>query len=200
MCHFILSDSRFYQRLFRIDQSIAEEEQKAGCWCGGVLHSARYPGKPRGPRSGLDECYDYGLSFCCARDGCRRRRTPPSVGFLGRKVYLSVIVVLATALQHGLTEKRRKGLIEVLDIASQTIVGWRRFWREVFPQSRFWQAERGRLLPPLAIRQLPGGLLERFNGEALADRLVQRLLWICPITTASSRFLKVEVDLQKMCS
>jgi len=29
------------------------------------------------------------FSFCCARDGCRTRKTPPSFRFLGRKVYLA---------------------------------------------------------------------------------------------------------------
>jgi len=51
-------------------------------------------------------------------------------------VYLGVIVVLATALHHGLTDKRRQYLIEVLDIAAQTLSRWRQFWREIFPQSR----------------------------------------------------------------
>jgi hypothetical protein len=97
MCHAFLNDSNFYHLLFQIDQSIAVEEQKAGCSCGGVLHSANYPRKPRGVFSALDDSYAWRLSFCCAEDGCRRCRTPPSVRFLGRKVYLSVIVVLATA-------------------------------------------------------------------------------------------------------
>ena len=200
MCQCFLSDTRFYQLLFRIDRSIAEEERKAGCSCGGVLHSARYPRKPRGCRSALDESYDYRLSFCCAEDGCRRRRTPPSVRFLGRKVYLSVIVVLTTALQHGLTEKRRQRLLEMLDIAPQTMVRWRRFWREVFPQSRCWQAERGRLMPPVEITKLPGELLGRFIGETLSERLSQLLVLICPVTTCSSHFLRVEIDPQKMRS
>ncbi|MCI0654767.1 MAG: hypothetical protein L0Y39_09865 [Methylococcaceae bacterium] len=113
---------------------------------------------------------------------------------------LSVIVGLATALQRGLTEKRRRGLIEVLEIAPQTMVRWRRLWREVFPQSRFWQAQRGGLLAPWAIRHLPGGLVERFNGATLADRLGQLLVWIGPVTSASSRLLRVAADPQKMRS
>ncbi|MGH8547701.1 MAG: AAA family ATPase [Methylococcales bacterium] len=68
---------------------------------------------------------------------------------------------MATALQHGLTEKRRQRLIEVLDSAAQTILRWRRFGREVFPQSRCWLAKRGRLMPPLDTRYLPAALRER---------------------------------------
>lgn len=200
MCHSFLSDTRFYQLLFRIDQTIAEEEQRAGCCCGGVLHSARYPRKPRGLRSVLDESYDYRLSFCCAADGCRRRRTPPSVRFLGRKVYLGVIVVLATALHHGLTEKRRQSLIEVLDIAPQTLSRWRQFWRETFPESRCWRAEKGCFIPPVEVIHLPGALLARLTAEALSDRLCQLLVLICPVTTASSHYLRVSIDPQKMGS
>ena len=98
MCHAFLADTNFYQLLTRIDESIAEEVRAGGCDCGGALHSARYPRKPRGVRGVLDESYQSRLSFCCAADGCRRRSTPPSVRFLGRKVYLGVIVVLISAL------------------------------------------------------------------------------------------------------
>ena len=59
-----------------------------------MLHSARYRRKPRGRPAGLGEEHDWRFSFCCARDGCRTRRTPPSFRFLGRKVYLATMVVL----------------------------------------------------------------------------------------------------------
>jgi hypothetical protein len=37
-------------------------------------------------------------------DGCRSRTTPPSLRFLGRKVYLATIVVLVSMMQYGVTE------------------------------------------------------------------------------------------------
>ena len=77
MCHAFLTDANFYQLLFQIDGWIAEEVRARGCDCGGQLHSACYPRKPRGIRSALDESYQSRLSFCCAQDGCRRRSTPP---------------------------------------------------------------------------------------------------------------------------
>lgn len=41
MCHAFLSDSRFYQFLFEIDQDMAVEVQSGGCrFCGGVLRTA----------------------------------------------------------------------------------------------------------------------------------------------------------------
>ena len=134
MCHAFFNDSRFYQFLFRIDQDIAAEVQAGGCSCGGVLHSACYPRKPRGIRCALEESCESRLSFCCAIDGCRRRCTPPSVRFLGRKVYLGALVILVMAMEHGLSAKRRKQLIEQLDLYPQTLARWRRWWRGPCPR------------------------------------------------------------------
>jgi hypothetical protein len=187
VCHAFLSDTRFYQRLFRMDQELAAEVQAGGCcFCGGTLHSARYPRKPRGLRAALDKTYETRLSFCCAVDGCRHRHTPPSVRFLGRKVYLGVMVVLLTALQHGLTDRRRRKLIEQLDIPPQTLARWRRWWREELPGTRCWRAEQGHFLPPLAVAELPGAVLGRLTGADLKERLYQLLQLICPVSTAWS--------------
>lgn len=185
MCHAFLTDANFYRLLFEIDESLAEEVRARGCDCGGRLHSARYPRKPRGIRSALDASDASRLSFCCARDGCRRRHTPASVRFLGRKVYLGVIVVLLTALQHGLTAQRRSRLIEQLDVPPQTLWRWRRWWREWFVQSRCWRALAGQFVPPLATACLPGSLLERLRGTVLSERLVQLLVLLSPVTTTT---------------
>jgi len=199
VCHAFLFDSRFYQFLFRIDQDLADQVKQAGCqFCGGTLHSARYPRKPRGVRTALDATYDTRLSFCCGVDGCRRRHTPPSVRFLGRKVYLGVMVVLLTALQHGLTDKRRRELVEQLDIPPQTLARWRRWWREVFPDTRCWRAERSHFLPPIAVAELPGALLGRLTGSDLLERLGQMLLLICPVSTAWSGSVRRTMHPQTM--
>lgn len=199
MCHAFLSDARFYQLLFRIDQSLANEVQAGGCrFCGGVLHGARYPRKPRGLRPVLDASYDTRLSFCCAMDGCRRRSTPPSVRFLGRRVYLGVMVILFTALQNGLTEKRRRELVDRLGVPPQTLDRWRRWWRDAFPATRCWRAEQAYFIPPVAVDQLPGALLGRFTGTTLPQRLCQMLLLICPVSTTWSGSLRKEVAPQTM--
>ena len=185
MCHAFLADSRFYQFLFRIDQTIAEGVRAAGCGCGGVLHSARYPRKPRGLRSVLDDSYEFRLSFCCATEGCRRRTTSPSVRFLGRKVYLGVIVVLISALEQGLSAKRRRQLIDTLEVAPQTLWRWRRWWREIFAEGPGWRVERAQFIPPISAWRLPGALLGRLCGADLRQRTV-RLLWlIAPLSTVS---------------
>ena len=199
MCHAFFNDSRFYQFLFRIDQDIAAEVQAGGCSCGGVLHSARYPRKPRGIRSVLEESCESRLSFCCATDGCRRRCTPPSVRFLGRKVYLGTLVVLVTAMEHGLNAKRRKQLIEQLDLYPQTLARWRRWWRMIFPVSRCWQEHRGHFIPPVDVSQLPGALLGRLSFDDLQHRVCLLLRLLAPLTTTSwSGSLRVVINPQKM--
>ena len=200
MCHAFLNDSSFYQFLFRIDQAIAAKVQAGGCpTCGGVLHSARYPRKPRGIRGVLDESYESRLSFCCAEDGCRRRCTPPSVRFLGRKVYLGIMVILLSAREHGLSAQRRQQLIDTLEVSLPTRWRWWQWWRESFTASGCWQAAKGYFLPPLAPEQLPGALLERLSGADLRQRLCQVLSLLAPLTTTSwSGLLPVTIDPQKM--
>lgn len=199
MCQAFLNDASFYRFLLLIDQDIAANVQAGGCCCGGVLHSARYPRKPRGIRAWLDESCTSRLSFCCAVVGCRRRSTPPSVRFLGRKVYLSALVILATALEHGLSPRRRRWLIETLDIWPQTLSRWRKWWRESFSASGCWQSERGNFLPSLDPAQLPGALLGRLSGDGLHQRLCQLLVLMMPVTSTSwSGYLRVSINPQKM--
>jgi len=194
-----LSDPTFYRFLLEIDRDIAAEVQAGGCSCGGVLHSACYPRKPRGIRSTLDASYNTRLSFCCAEDGCRRRTTPPSVRFLGRKVYLGVMVVLASAMCHGLSARRRQALIDTLGVSPQTLWRWRRWWQETFPDSRCWHAERGLFVPPIQPDRLPGALLERFTTKSLAMRTCQVLRLVAATTTTSwTGFSRVAIDPQKM--
>ena len=198
MCHDFLCASSFYQQLYQMDQAMAAEVQVAGCrFCAGVLHSACYPRKPRGLREAWDASYNTRLSFCCAQDGCRRRHTPPSVRFLGRKVYLGTMVVLLTALHHGLTERRRRELIERLNVPSQTLSRWRHWWRETFAISRRWRAQQGQFMPPVT-GELPAALLGRLIGASLVERLCQLLRLIWPITTSWSGSLQEGLHPQKM--
>lgn len=185
MCHAFLTNSSLYSYLTQLDQDIAQQVQSEGCPCGGKLHRSDYPRKPRGIRGVLDKSYETRISFCCSVDGCRKRCTPPSVRFLGRKVYLGVIVVLLAAMHHGLTPKRRHQLIEQLNIPAQTLSRWRHWWSNTFVQSRCWQYERGRYVPPINENDLPGSFLGRLMGENLEARL-KHLLWLIKPVTSDS--------------
>ena len=135
MCQALLSDQRFHQLLLQFDEDLAASTRADGCpRCGGVLHSARYPRKPRGaPRELLDQ-YRSRLSFCCA--ACRRRTTPESVRYLGRRVYLAAVVVLSSAMRAGITGKRVAQLSEWFAVPRRTLERWRRWWLEAFVDTR----------------------------------------------------------------
>lgn len=100
MCHALLQTPRFFEHLKRIDHELAKQARAEGClYCGGELHVADYPRKPRGCPAEIREDYGKRLSFCCNR--CRKRRTSLSVRFLGRRVYLGLLVVLVSARHAG---------------------------------------------------------------------------------------------------
>ena len=180
-----MADARLYAVLARIDDDLAETARRAGCAvCHGVLHSARFPRKPRGGPAELPTGYDRRHSFCCAADDCRKRRTPPSVRFLGRKVYLGAVVVLAAALRDGLTPGRVARLRQLLGVDIRTLGRWRHWWRRTFAASPWWKATRARLAPPVPAATLPGSLLQRFAGDGW-EPLVALLRFVAPSTTPS---------------
>jgi|SRR3989344_9371846 len=61
--------------------------------------------------------------------------TPPSVRFLGRKVYLGAVVVLVSAMRQGLTPRRVRELSNLFGADRRTIARWQVFWREQIPRS-----------------------------------------------------------------
>jgi len=189
--HAFLSDANFWQELLDLDCDLAAEVREAGCpHCGSVLHSAPYPRKPRGiPRSVLGEAYGWRLSFCCAREGCRRRRTPRSVRFLSRRVYLGALVVLVTALTEGLTERRREILRERFGLSGRTLRRWQQWWRERLPTTARWRAMASRFVPPVTANALPASLLERFGDPGARDTLVAMLRFLVPFSIDSERDL-----------
>jgi hypothetical protein len=166
----------------RIDDDLAAEAQEAGCLlCGGRLDVADYPRKVRGADELGDE-YAWRRSFCCAAEGCRKRRTPPSVRFLGRKVYLGAVVVLATALQRGPSKTSVTKLSALLGISRRTLARWCRWWSTMFVTSRFWTSLRGRFMPAVDEATLPASLLSRMAATD-EPAVVALLRLLAPIST-----------------
>ena len=192
MYHDLPRTARFWSVLFAIDQDIAETARKEGCSCGGRLHYANYLRKPRGTPVQLPEPQRVRLSFCCDRDGCRKRTTPPSVRFLGRKVYLGVIVILISAMRHGPTPRRVRELAKRFNADRRTIARWQVFWREHFPLTRFWKIARARLVPAVEIFSLPYSLVDAFLSRHPRCRGWTLLLrFLSPITIPGG--LRIEV-------
>ena len=179
----LLRDSSFFELLLRLDDDLAATVREAGCGvCGGTLHSARYRRKPRGGPLGLGAEYAVRQSFCCAREGCRRRATPPSVRFLGRKVFFGLWVLLLPVLREGPTPERLRRLEETFAVSRRTLLRWRRWWREEVPRSRFWQSRRGDWAAPIGPATLPGSLLTGFGHLAgIAAPALSALRWLAPL-------------------
>jgi hypothetical protein len=198
----ILQDARLYALLHQFDLDLAEAARASGCgYCGAVLHSARYPRKPRGGPARLDPSDGFRFSFCCAREGCRRRRTPPSVRFLGRRVYFGAVVVLVSALRDGLSARRVAVLRERLGVDIRTLRRWRRWWQESFVETPFWKAARGRFAPPLDERRLPASLLERFAERDRRQRILQVLAFLAPLSTVlPNRASQGSLPIRRRCT
>lgn len=178
----LLTDSSLYTFLLKLDVDLAAECRKAGCSCGGRLHSAIYPRKPRGNPPDVEEDYSWRYSFCCAQEGCRQRCTPASFRFLGRKIYVAAVVVLISALRHGTTPKRMAKLRALVGVSRRTVERWREWWRNGFVRTRFWKAARGRLRKPIDKNALPLSLLEAFPSIEEKTRLIDLLRFILPLT------------------
>ena len=180
----LLQDSRYFDLLLRLDEDLAAEARRVGCGCGGALHSARYERKPRGGPHGLGAESAVRFSFCCATEGCRRRVTPTSLRFLGRKVFFGVLVLLVPVLRDGPTPERLNRLRERFGMSARTLRRWVRFWRETFVTSRVWQGARGRFVVPVGEEAMPGSLLGAFSGIHDTEcRVVAVLRLVSPIGT-----------------
>jgi hypothetical protein len=167
-------------KLFAFDTAIAEAVRAGGCpHCGARLHRASYPRKPRGVPAEHEEQFAVRLSLCCGRDGCRKRATPPSVRFLGPKVYVGIIVVIGSALMQLVVAAKDK---LVASAPRRTVRRWLdEFWPSL-PSTAAYQQVAGYLPVPVARSSAPLSWL----GETLdVERARQVLQLLCPLTTAS---------------
>jgi hypothetical protein len=106
-----------------------------------------------------------------------------SVRFLGRRVYWAALVLLATALAHGFTDRRLAQLKGLLGVPARTLRRWRGWWLTDFIVTPLWIVQRGRFVPPPAIALLPASLLERFAAPEAPSRLFAALQFIAPLST-----------------
>lgn len=174
-----------FAALTEMDAHIAVAVAAQGCpFCKGPLHVANYHRKPRGGRlAAPGEQYPLRYSLCCGRRGCRKRVLPASLRFLGRRVYLEVVVILSCL--SAPTSKALRMAARLYGISKRTLMRWRHWWRAIVPHTKWWQELRSRLVAPSpAPKQLPGSLLLHLHrvatGTTLAT-LVTRCL--APATT-----------------
>ena len=200
MLHRPCPPSAFFSRLAVLDQQIADEVHAAGCQhCGQRLHVADYPSKPRGvARDVLGDDYGMRWSFCCAN--CRRRTTPPSLRFLGRRVYLGALVVLFGNLAVVPTPTLLSAVSARSGIPVRTLARWRTWWTNALPPTRWWRDLAPRFVPPIEPFALPLALLGRLSGADELDRLIRVLALASPLSTRTCSHLpRVASDTHEMC-
>ncbi len=182
MCHFLLLDPKFFRLLLRIDEQLAADVHAGRCACGGALHRANYPRKPRACLNEVRAEFESRFSFCCA--DCRKRKTSTSVRFLGRRVYLALAVVLCSARHAGQSTAAAR-VSTNLGVPVRTLERWRQWWVDLFPRTPLWQAHGARFMPPVDSDLFPTDLLERFTGDA-AEQLMRLLVFLSPITVTAT--------------
>jgi hypothetical protein len=164
-------DEEFFASLLALDEQLSRQVAERGCpYCGGPLHRANYERKPRGGLWGLaGEGSTLRHSLCCGRAGCRRRVLPPSLRYFGRRVYLQVVVLFASAAAQAAGKLRQARLCT--GVPEQTLRRWLRWWRSCAVTTGAWTLLRARFAaPPPDESGLPRSLLERLEWT-LAQRL-----------------------------
>jgi hypothetical protein len=185
--------SEFFEGLVAIDTAIVERAGAERCRdCGGPLYRGDYTRKPRGGLvAQAAEAFTRRFSLCCGRDGCRHRATPPSVRFLGRRVYVGAVVIVASVV--ALATAIAGAAVRRTGVPARTMRRWLRWWRGPFTMTAPFVELSGRLLPAISHTALPTAILDRLEGQPTA-RIGKLLGWLAPITTGSwpepARFLR----------
>jgi hypothetical protein len=156
-------EGEFFALLKQQDKQIAARVAAEGCpWCGGPLYRGDYDRKPRGALiAPAGEEFVRRISLCCGREGCRKRATPPSLRFLGRRVYLGAVVIVVSLVAPALSSAR--AIRRVTGVPARTAQRWLSWWRGPFITTEVFVAVRARLVG-LDIDTLPASIVGRFAG------------------------------------
>lgn len=163
VCHTLLQSRQFFQLLVQIDTDLADQMHATPCACGGVLHRANYPRKPKACPEEVIGDFKSRWSFCC--NLCRKRSTPMSVRFLGRRVYVALAVVVLAVKRNKINAATTQ-VSEALGVPERTIARWRQWWLQLFGATALWQAQCARFMPSVELTELPQSLMARFTGTA----------------------------------
>jgi hypothetical protein len=177
----IRQDDKQRRFLLAVDQDIAARVRSAGCkHCGGVLHSALYPRVVLDAPATVDGDNAKRISFCC--DTCRKRTTPASVRYMGRRRYSATAMILLSAVRNEIAGGTLAAIRASLGVTRRTLERWRRWWREEFVQTPLWQSQQGRFVPPVQCDALPLSLLDRFLGDDLRTQFIHLLRFLLPLS------------------
>ncbi len=174
MLHELVFGDELFARLVAMDAQMAAQLAEQRCpACGGPLHKGNYLRKPRGGLLALaGEQYALRFSLCCGWRDCRRRVLPPSLRFLGRRVYLEVVVLFASVIAQSVVALRKAST--ATGVPARTLRRWSGWWTASFPSSPTWIELRARFVPPPPDEVfLPASLLNRLECDLTMSRTAQ---------------------------
>lgn len=174
MLHEMVFGEELFARLVAIDAQIAAQVATERCpTCRGPLHKGNYLRKPRGGLLALaGERYALRFSLCCGWRDCRRRVLPPSLRFLGRRVYLEVVVLFASVVAQSVVGLRKASA--ATGVPARTLRRWSGWWLGSFPSSPTWIELKARFVPPPPDEAfLPASLLNRLECDLTMSRTAQ---------------------------
>ena len=182
----------FFTLLEQLDDEMARRVAAGGCpRCEGPLHRSDFDRKPRGGLiASAGEAFVRRFSLCCGREGCRKRATPPSVRFLGRRVYVGAVVIVASIVALALREageiRRRTG------VPARTTRRWLGWWQGPYLDTEVFVTICARLIG-VEVGRVPASIVDRLAGTP-TERVQGLLAWLLPLTTGSvpdsARFLR----------
>jgi hypothetical protein len=184
--------SEFFEMLLETDKAMVQRVAAEGCLlCEGPLHRSDYNRKPRGALIGPEgEPFVTRFSLCCGREGCRKRATPPSVRFLGRRVYLGAVVIVASMVALALRAAR--AVRDRTGVPARTTARWLGWWQGPFLGTEEFVTICARLVG-VAVGGVPASIVGRLQGT-WTERVQRMLEWLAPLTTGSvpdgARFLR----------
>jgi hypothetical protein len=183
----------FFTLLEQHDEGVARRVAAEGCpRCDGPLHRGDYDRKPRGALiAPAGEEFVRRFSLCCGREGCRKRATPPSLRFLGRRVYLGAVVLVASMLAQALGTDG--SVRQVTGVPARTTKRWLGWWQGPFLSTAVLVAVQARLVG-VDTKELPASIVAKLPGTR-QQRVRVVLAFLAPLTTGSlpagSPFLRV---------
>jgi hypothetical protein len=176
----------FHQLLIKIDSDFSKESMQEGCPCGGKLHQANYPRSPFGLSEKSRDYYQTRFSSCCG--DCRRRKTPKSVRFFGRRWYVAPIFILMNALKLHWSDRNCASIQRHFGIkmTKRTWRRWRRWWLECFELTDFWKQAKGLISINYCIGPFPRTLFHIYPLP-WSSRFVSVLKFFAPLTAGAFR-------------
>jgi hypothetical protein len=171
----------FFTLLEQHDERVVRQVAAEGCLrCDGPLHRGDYERKPRGALiAPAGAAFVVRFSLCCGREGCRKRATPPSLRFLGRRVYLGAVVIVASVVAWALRVSGESGRLTGVPV--RTMRRWLGWWQGPFVSTEVFVAVCARLVG-VRVDALPASIFSQLPGSP-PEQVRVMLELLAPLTT-----------------